>query len=57
MKGFNIHFFHLVDERPWPLTRSISAFFMTLGLVDWFNTGSYLLLALGVFRILMSIYQ
>lgn len=57
MINFNLHTFHLVEERPWPLSRSIRAFFTTLGLVEWFNLLNPTLLIIGLLRITLSMAQ
>lgn len=51
------HPFHLVDIRPWPLTRSVRAFFLTRGFVRWFQSGSLVLVRLGLFGVSLSIIQ
>jgi len=37
MKNYQKHPFHLVDPSPWPLTASIGAFTMFIGIVMWFH--------------------
>nr|YP_010980740.1 cytochrome c oxidase subunit III [Koreoleptoxis friniana]WOC29680.1 cytochrome c oxidase subunit III [Koreoleptoxis friniana]WOC88160.1 cytochrome c oxidase subunit III [Koreoleptoxis friniana] len=49
--------FHLVEFSPWPLTGSMGALFLTLGLASWFHGGSYLTLALGLFLISLTMLQ
>lgn len=56
MKKF-YHPFHIVEFRPWPITRSIRALLLTLGLVKWFHYKSLTLLTLALLTILFSIYQ
>lgn len=51
------HPFHLVDESPWPLLRSIGAFFLTSGLIKWFHKDSSSLIIIGLLIILVVIYQ
>jgi len=49
--------FHLVEPSPWPLTASIGAFLLAIGLARWFhNYGPYcLLIALSV--VILTIFQ
>ena len=49
--------YHLVEFSPWPLTGSIGALFLTLGLVGWFHLGIYRLLLTGLFLIIFTIIQ
>lgn len=35
----NRHFFHIVDQSPWPLVSAISLLFLTSSAVLWFHTG------------------
>nr|ALO71132.1 cytochrome c oxidase subunit 3 [Pselaphinae sp. 11 EF-2015] len=51
------HPFHLVDYSPWPLTSSISAMIMLLGLIKWFNFYNSNLFILGFIIMLMNMYQ
>lgn len=51
------HPYHIVDIRPWPLTRSLGAFLITRGLVKMFNFGGYDLLFLGIRVLLLSRVQ
>lgn len=51
------HIYHLVDESPWPLTRSLGAFFLTSGLIKWFHFYSPTLISLGLIIIGITIYQ
>lgn len=57
MSNFVCHPYHLVDESPWPLTRSLGAFFLTSGLVKWFHIASISLLLLGLLIILLTMLQ
>lgn len=57
MTNFTFHPFHLVNIRPWPLTRSLGAFLMARGLVKWFHYFRFDLLAVGMVRVLLSIVQ
>lgn len=51
------HPYHLVDESPWPLLRSVGAFFLTSGLIKWFHQNSSSLIYLGLIIILVTIIQ
>nr|YP_001382320.1 cytochrome c oxidase subunit III [Sepia esculenta]BAF73648.1 cytochrome oxidase subunit III [Sepia esculenta] len=49
--------FHLVEFSPWPLTGSLGAMFLTMGLTSWFHQQKMLTLILGVLLILMTMLQ
>jgi cytochrome c oxidase subunit 3 len=49
--------FHLVEIRPWPLTASIGAFTLTVGLTAWFHIHFIYPLALATMLIILSIIQ
>lgn len=51
------HSYHLVDESPWPLVRSIGAFFLTSGLIKWFHAQRISLIILGLLIVLITIFQ
>nr|UGS80456.1 cytochrome c oxidase subunit III [Lachesilla sp. LaspMLY] len=51
------HPFHLVNVSPWPLTGAIAALFMTLGMVEWFNLYSNLLMNIGLITMLLVMIQ
>lgn len=57
MIRFHRHPFHLVDARPWPLTRSLGAFLLTRGLVKRFHCLEWDLFFLRILRIILSIIQ
>jgi len=57
MKKQGFHTFHLVDQRPWPLTGAISALTLTSGIVKWFHQNNISLLLLGLTLILLTIWQ
>lgn len=42
------HSFHIVDQRPWPLTGAISAIILTSGIVKWFNNYDISLIITGI---------
>lgn len=49
--------FHLVEFSPWPLTGSLGAMFLTVGLTSWFHTHSTTTLLFGLILILITIIQ
>lgn len=51
------HSFHLVDQRPWPLTAALGALILTSGIVKWFHSFNNLLILLGATIILVTTYQ
>lgn len=51
------HPFHLVNQRPWPLTTSLSVFTILIGVIKWFHLYSPNLIALGLILTIISSYQ
>lgn len=51
------HPYHLVNVSPWPLTGSLAALFITLGIVQWFHSPLNTLLLIGTTLILLTIIQ
>lgn len=49
--------FHLVEFRPWPLTGSLGAFSLTVGLTAWFHGYRITCITLGLIIILLTIIQ
>nr|YP_010272289.1 cytochrome c oxidase subunit III [Gigantopelta aegis]UKE79916.1 cytochrome c oxidase subunit III [Gigantopelta aegis] len=49
--------FHIVDFSPWPMTGSIGALFLTIGMVSWMRNMSTLGLFFGLFLILLTMLQ
>ena len=49
--------FHLVEFSPWPLTGSMGALFLAVGLARWMHGHSFLLRALGLLLIGLTIVQ
>nr|YP_009773374.1 cytochrome c oxidase subunit III [Nierstraszella lineata]QIZ12575.1 cytochrome c oxidase subunit III [Nierstraszella lineata] len=49
--------FHLVEVSPWPLTGSLGALFLTVGLASWFHGFSLMLFSLGTIIILLTMFQ
>lgn len=57
MKKHGFHPYHLVDISPWPLTGSIRALILTVGLVKWFHQFNIDLLVLGLVAMVLTIFQ
>lgn len=51
------HSFHLVDQRPWPLTGALAAIIITTGIVKWFHTFSPNLFLIGISLLALTCYQ
>lgn len=51
------HAFHLVDQRPWPLTGAIGALIITSGIVKWFHTFQIELFLAGAFILILTSIQ
>lgn len=51
------HPFHIVDQRPWPLTGAIGAFIITSGTVFWFQGFSNILIFSGIFILVLTSFQ
>lgn len=49
--------FHLVEYRPWPLTGSIGALILTIGLTRWFHLHTTKCLILALIVVLITIIQ
>lgn len=49
--------FHLVEYRPWPLTSSLGAFTLAIGLARWFHNHGTICFALAAILIVISIIQ
>jgi len=49
--------FHLVEYSPWPLTGSMGAFILTVGLASWFHGYGIICILLGLIIILATILQ
>nr|YP_010546416.1 cytochrome c oxidase subunit III [Nerita histrio]QWS05789.1 cytochrome c oxidase subunit III [Nerita chamaeleon]UYI29932.1 cytochrome c oxidase subunit 3 [Nerita histrio] len=49
--------FHLVEFSPWPLTGSMGALFLTLGLAGWFHGYSLSTMILGLVLIVLTMLQ
>nr|AVJ52347.1 cytochrome c oxidase subunit 3 [Acanthosoma nigrodorsum] len=57
MKTSHNHPYHLVDYSPWPLTGSIGGMTITTGMVVWFHTNEMYLFYMGVFILMMTMFQ
>lgn len=57
MSRISRHPYHLVDESPWPLVRSLGALALTSGILKWFRSGVIGLIFYGLVIILLVIYQ
>nr|AGO44102.1 cytochrome c oxidase subunit III [Haematopinus apri] len=55
MKG-GFHPFHLVSPSPWPLLLSISTFSLMVGFYTWMSSMGSVLMMLGVFSVLLSLF-
>ena len=51
------HSYHLVDERPWPLTRALGAIFLTTGFANWFYFKETSLFTIGALLTALRIIQ
>lgn len=51
------HPYHLVNQSPWPLTSTLAALFLTLGIVQWFYYFTNNLILVGTLLILLSVTQ
>nr|YP_006234422.1 cytochrome c oxidase subunit III [Robertsicus elaphensis]AET63069.1 cytochrome c oxidase subunit 3 [Robertsicus elaphensis] len=51
------HPFHMVEKSPWPLTSSMSAFCMIMGILSYLNNKGNNLLMMSVICLIMSAYQ
>jgi len=49
--------FHLVELSPWPLTGSVSAFFLTVGIAGWFHGYSKVVMILGLVLLILTMIQ
>nr|ADD62183.1 cytochrome c oxidase subunit III [Nerita melanotragus] len=49
--------FHLVEFSPWPLTGSMGALFLTLGLAGWFHGYSLFTMVLGLVLVALTMIQ
>nr|BDQ44438.1 cytochrome c oxidase subunit 3 [Amynthas corticis] len=49
--------FHLVEYSPWPLTSSLGAFTLAIGLTSWFHGYGVSCFLIAILLIIMSMYQ
>ena len=57
MSTHSNHPYHLVDQRPWPLTGAIGAITTLRGLVQWFHQYNTILLNIGLLITTLTILQ
>jgi len=50
------HFFHLVDQSPWPLIVALAAFLITIGFVVWVHYGDIFFMLMGLCLTLYGMY-
>lgn len=51
------HPYHIVDQRPWPLTRALRALIITSGTIRWFKGNNNYLITLGLIILILSSVQ
>jgi len=51
------HPYHIVDESPWPLLRSIGGLYTTTGIVSWFHLNSLTLFFTGILLLIIVSFQ
>lgn len=51
------HPFHIVDQRPWPLTGALAAFILTSGTVKWFHGWRRTLINIGLLILIITSIQ
>lgn len=51
------HSFHLVDQRPWPITAALAALITVTGFTKWFASYNLELMILGLITIFLTTYQ
>lgn len=51
------HSFHIVDNRPWPITGALAALMLTTGLTKWFNEFNANLLLIGGLTLTLTCIQ
>jgi len=52
----NKHPYHLVDPSPWPMTASLSAGMLLLGIIVWAHHNVHWVLGVGLLGVLLSMY-
>lgn len=57
MSNYYKHYYHLVDESPWPLIRIFARFSLALGLVEFFYLYKLTLCKKRLIMLLLVIYQ
>lgn len=51
------HSFHIVDQRPWPISAALAALTIVTGITKWFAFNDPNLIFLGIVSILLTTYQ
>jgi len=51
------HSFHIVDQRPWPISAALAALTIVTGITKWFALNDSNLILLGIFSITLTTYQ
>lgn len=51
------HPYHIVDQRPWPLTGAVGALIITSGTVKWFQRGRNILINIGLSLLIITSIQ
>lgn len=51
------HSFHIVDQRPWPISAALAALTIVTGITKWFAFNEPNLIFLGIVSILLTTYQ
>jgi len=51
------HTYHLVDQSPWPISASLSAFILVTGIVKWFIINTANLILIGIFITILTTFQ
>nr|YP_009472952.1 cytochrome c oxidase subunit III [Dalsira scabrata]AST10182.1 cytochrome c oxidase subunit III [Dalsira scabrata] len=57
MKMIKNHPYHLVDYSPWPLTGSMGALSLTMGMVMWMHMNKMYLLNMGILILILTMIQ
>lgn len=57
MSNSHTHPYHLVDESPWPVLRSLIAFFVASGFIFWFHYSITLYLRLAIGILIFTAFQ
>jgi cytochrome c oxidase subunit 3 len=52
----NSHYFHLVEESPWPILSAVFRFRLTIGLTKWFHINCLDLIVLGLISLIITAF-